>query len=135
MSTALDLDRQAELGTILERVARKRAGLGSLWHTDYPKLLSTFRCTAKKLGLSDLKLSPHGLRHGGASTDRSLGVRSLASIQLRGNWRAAESLRRYEKHARLGMQLQRLGTNKVQALDLLASQLKGNCAPLFGKLF
>ena len=25
-----DLDRQAELGTILERVARKRAGLGSL---------------------------------------------------------------------------------------------------------
>ena len=67
-------------------------------------------------------------------TIRASRSRTLAEIQQQGNWKTNESLRRYEKHARIGGQLQRLGETKVRQLEHLADQLKGICDQLFGRL-
>ena len=60
---------------------------------------------ARLAGLTRLRLSPHCARHGGASTDYALGLRTLQAIQRRGRWLAPASVRRYEKAGRLNKQL------------------------------
>ena len=55
----------------------------------------------KANALEGLLLCPHTLRHGGASTDRLLGVRDTAAVQKRGHWKSAASVARYEKHGTL----------------------------------
>ena len=55
-------------------------------------------------------LSPHpySLRHGGASDDALRGARTLASIKARGRWKSDNSVRRYEKHARVLREVERM---------------------------
>ena len=134
VSIALDLDRQSRLGEILVSWAARRAGQYSLWSLTYSQLSSIFQQTAKRLELSELHMTLHGLRHGGASHDRATRSRSLAEIQQRGNWKHRESMQRYEKHARIGLQLQRLGKTKVRQLERLADQFSDNCEQLFAQL-
>ena len=47
-----------------------------------------------------------GLRHGGASHDRSTHARATPEVQSRGNLRDPNTVRRHEMHAGLGRQLQ-----------------------------
>ena len=57
-----------------------------------------FKNSTCRLNLQKLKLSPHCLRHGGASHDYLFGLRSLGDIQACGCWASFESVRRYAKH-------------------------------------
>ena len=134
VSIALDLAPQESLGKILVAWARRTAPYAQLWTMEYSRLLAIFHRTAEGLGIQMLGMSLHGLRHGGASHDRASRSRTLAEAQQRGNWKTNESLRRCEKHARIGGQLQRLGETKIKQLERLADQLKGNCEQLFGRL-
>lgn len=54
-----------------------------------------------KLGLQKLKLTPHGLRHAGPSTDAFHQIRGPIAIQRRGRWRATSSVTRYQKPGRM----------------------------------
>ena len=56
---------------------------------------------ASLVGLKSLKLSPHMLRHSGASSDSYYGIRSLKEIQARGRWKAPNSVARYRKPGRM----------------------------------
>ena len=57
----------------------------------------SFHCEVKETELELLQLTPHTLRHGGPSTDRAAGDRSLADIKKRGQWATMDSVARYEK--------------------------------------
>ena len=46
------------------------------------------------LGLGRLKLTPHGLRHSGPSTDSLHRIRDITTIQARGRWKSPSSVAR-----------------------------------------
>ena len=52
------------------------------------------------LGLGDIHLTPHSLRHGGAVHDFISGTRTLQEIILRGRWRHQKSAENYLQTAR-----------------------------------
>ena len=43
-------------------------------------------------------------------------------VQQRGAWRSASSVTRYDKHGRLGLQLQRLGQERRRRLELATAE-------------
>ena len=51
---------------------------------------------------------PYQARHGGPSEDRAARLRSLFEVMKRGRWLSEGSVRRYEKHGKLGERLHRL---------------------------
>lgn len=56
---------------------------------------SMFHSAIVTLGLSDYNLTPHSLRHGGATADYVSNPMSLDGIILRGRWAATKSVRTY----------------------------------------
>ena len=54
-----------------------------------------------RLGLQQLRLTPHVLRHSGPSSDCYHKTRSIVEIQQRGRWLAASSVARYKKPGRM----------------------------------
>ena len=72
----------------------RRTHLFSLTLSRYEALLGqAFRA----LKLHALKLCAHSARHGGASVDSVVNVRSIAQIQARGCWDSPESVARYRE--------------------------------------
>ena len=69
-----------------------------------------------------LHLTPHMLRHGGASEAYHRGKRTLKEIQVRGRWRAFESVRRYQKQGQLLGLLQRLSSAQQRTAANLESK-------------
>ena len=67
----------------------------------YSQYLKDLQAAIASLKLEFLGLSPHSLRHSGASHDSYHGVRDAKSIQTRGRWKAAESVRRYKRPGRM----------------------------------
>jgi len=61
------------------------------------------------LEVSDIAVSPYQNRHGGASRDHLLKLRSIPSIQRRGRWATDTSARIYDKPGRLQQLLHTIG--------------------------
>ena len=82
---------------------------------------------AQALGLGQLGIAPHALRHTGPSVDALSGM-SFADIKERGFWASDLSVRRYKKAAMLLRQLNRLSAPQQrdarQALLTLPVQLR-----------
>eukprot|EP00438_Fugacium_kawagutii_P020835 Skav200772 [mRNA] locus=scaffold2001:422297:423250:+ [translate_table: standard] len=74
----------------------------------YEKWLHT---ACKQLRYKTSCVSPHVLRHAGASNDVYHKRRNLQEVQRRGRWKAKSSVSRYEKHALL---VQRWGQASVE---------------------
>ena len=119
-SVPLDLPRQKWLAQLLERWTELRSGEPALWAFSQAELAKEFRIAATDINVQTLAPCLYQLRHGGASHDRLVGARSLLEVQQRGNWRSAASVRRYDKHGRVGLQLQSLPVaTRQRLLDLL----------------
>lgn len=69
-----------------------------LWDFDYEEYQRTFQLIGKMLGM---QATPYQTRHSGPSIDRARNYRSQQEVQKRGQWKAAKSVMRYEKSARL----------------------------------
>ena len=95
----------------LARLVAVRQPHEFLFPVSYPELSTALHDAAAALGAEVLQPTLHGLRHGGPSHDFAVNARDMAEIQSRGKWKAASSVRRYERHARIGLQLSRLGEN------------------------
>ena len=95
------------IGTLLGHLYKRHSkGVQAfLFDFDLSTFEKEFKHSVNNLGIQKLKLSPHCLRHGGASHDYFIGSRSLADIQQRGCWATFDSVRRYSKHGRLSKQL------------------------------
>ena len=96
------------------------AGLSKRRLSNWERLLSPLtldqynrqiKLAADQVGLGHLNLSAHFLRHSGPSHDIYHGLRSLPEVQLRGRWRAPNSVSRYRKPGR--MLLQQKGLSKA----------------------
>ncbi|CAE7380279.1 gag-pol [Symbiodinium natans] len=80
----------------------------ALFPTNYTELLDTWHRALKQLGLGFKFAVPHQLRHSGASWDRFKNYRSLLEVKHRGRWAADSSLKRYEQHAMVAQQFEKL---------------------------
>ena len=106
VSVLMDLPRQQALGSILLRYAQQVVSREThLWTFGYLELRKALMKTIMELGVDNLGITLHSCRHGGASHDRATNSRSLREIQARGFWKQSSSVQRYEKHARLGLQI------------------------------
>lgn len=65
-----------------------------------------------ELGFRVLEPTPHSPRHSGPSNDLLLERMHLLDAQKRGRWVSARSVQRYEKHARVIRQLERLSPSQ-----------------------
>ena len=63
-------------------------------------------------------------RHGGPSVDAAKGLRTIPEIQKRGMWRAASSVRRYEKAGTLMRQLEKVPRALLTSFPSKPVQLK-----------
>lgn len=101
----LDDSRSPDLGDLVVQLASKReTSLGEeapLWDFTPEKYLKVWRACVNVLQVQDLAISPYQNRHGGASRDHLLRLRSVASIQRRGRWATDSSARIYDKPGRL----------------------------------
>ena len=90
---------------------------GNLALHDLERFMKT---AARTAGLVARKPVPHMCRHGGPSTDMLANVTDLASIQTRGRWGCIESVRRYEKHAKLLCTAKQLTAQQLNRAALLS---------------
>ena len=97
-----DLPGRLWVRRVLERLADRDELFPALSLATYER---HFREATRELGLTHLRITPHSIRHSGPSNDRLRQKRSLASIKKRGRWGSDKSVTRYEKHARLLLQL------------------------------
>ncbi|CAJ1446249.1 unnamed protein product, partial [Effrenium voratum] len=101
----LDDVRMQCLGPLVVQYARGREAqhgeVCPLWSFSASQYLRVWRASVKSLGVEDLAISPYQNRHGGASRDHLLRLRSVQAIQRRGRWAADASARIYDKPGRL----------------------------------
>ena len=90
-------------------IGREQAKEQRLWTFSRPQLLHAFRDSAERLNALWLAPTLYVLRHGGASRDAGLRLRSLPEIMRRGRWSQLSSVKTYEKHGRLQHTLHRMG--------------------------
>eukprot|EP00435_Cladocopium_sp_Y103_P021162 s1272_g5.t1 len=102
------------VGAVLGRLYSRHPGHGmeKVFNFTLHQFENQFRACVQRLGLEKLKLTPHCLRHGGASHDYLMQHRSLPDIQQRGCWKSVDSVRRYAKHGRISRQLNLLSTDQ-----------------------
>ena len=80
-------------------ILRGDAAPEPLWGFTYREVVKEFIRIRTLFGIPDLV--PYGLRHAGASLDRSSRSRTLLEVQKRGRWQQLRSVQRYEKGGRL----------------------------------
>ena len=96
------------LGKMLLALRRGRPGNWLCQHS-YDELKRIFHDVQVSLLFPGFPYCLYQLRHGGASHDRLHRHRELLEVQRRGRWSSVSTLRRYESHALVQQQEQRLG--------------------------
>ena len=110
-SVLLDWSDLPALGRGLARFRRGKSGRTPLWTLSQPDYTKQFVRFAEMSGVSCLAPHPYAVRHGGASFDALHKRRTLGEIRLRGRWRTDSSVARYNKHARVLKEVERLPLN------------------------
>eukprot|EP00435_Cladocopium_sp_Y103_P065410 s1031_g27.t1 len=90
-----------------------------LLKVEYTQLKREWETCFQELGLASNHAVLYQLRHSGPSHDRLMSYRHLNEVKKRGRWQSDSSLRRYENHARIAQEFQRLPT-QIQAACILA---------------
>jgi hypothetical protein len=111
MDETVQFDREELLSGMiaaLKALGRGKPKVAPLWSFDYNKYLKMFLQLAEMSGISALAPHPYALRHGGASDDFLSRRLTIEGVRRRGRWRAMSSVRRYEKSARVALQVQQL---------------------------
>ena len=95
---SLDSKRCLWKGPVFERLQRRQPQDKLLLNLNYAEYMLLFRRAAANL---QVDVVPCQGRHSGASVDRAAKLRTLVSIQKRGRWTSAKSVRHYEKSGRV----------------------------------
>ena len=80
-----------------------------MWGFKAADYLLAWRSAVEALEVGDIAKSPYQNRHGGASRDHLLKLRSTQSIQRRGRWASDSSARIYDKPGRLQQSINKHG--------------------------
>ena len=101
----LDDVRATFLPELLHHLAKQRIkaeGMeAGLWTFNAKDYLSVWRTCVSTLGIEGLAMSPYQTRHGGASRDDLMGLRTIPEIRRRGRWASDSSARICDKPGRL----------------------------------
>ena len=94
---------RTDVNEVIQILSRRRLEPGSglfspLTFDQYGKLIRDCSHDAK---LGHLHLTPHCLRHSGASHDSYHHLRDIKEIQARGRWKALKSVSRYKRPGRM----------------------------------
>lgn len=106
-SILLDSPVLPSLGMMLMKLVKVKKG-NDLFTLDYAQLRHIWE---KALTLSHLPKNYavlYQLRHAGPSHDRLHKLRSALAVKLRGRWQSDSSVRRYEQHARIQKEMEKL---------------------------
>lgn len=90
--------------------------------SNYQEMADHFRRVASLL---KIKAVPYQIRHSGPEWDRLRGHRTLAEVQGRGRWKTMSSLSRYERHARLAVEMNDLAPEAATYFRTCADSLEG----------
>jgi hypothetical protein len=113
----------------------RRASAEMLWDFTQAELGNALRRAAGSLGLAPLRPCLYQCRHGGASHDRFVGARPLLEVQQRGGWGSFQSVQLYERHGRVGMEMQMLPIDMRNRLLGQERGSAGRCAVIFAAHF
>lgn len=135
-SVSLDNASLMRLAPHLDALKKERAEHEPLWRFTYAQLRGAFDQAVLAEEVGTLRPTLYGLGHGGASHDRITNLRSLMEVGKRGRWRSSLSIRRYEKHGRLALQVSKLPENVLRR-ELCWARWRakaggGRCALLLG---
>lgn len=100
-SVLLDWPRLPGLTVALGMLMKHKRDDDLLFNLDYRTYLEQFNRLAELTGVNILKPHPYALRHGGASHQYLTKQLAIAAIKRKGRWKADNSVRRYEKSARV----------------------------------
>ena len=128
LDTASRHDTNAVLKAVFESGKNEKLLFESLSYKKYCEQIAVASASA---GLQDLKLTPHILRHSGASHDAFHEVRDFSAIQERGRWKASKSVLRYKKPGRMLLENSKIS----QALWLKAKKARAEVVPILTSHF
>jgi hypothetical protein len=111
------------LAALVAQLSKQGAADSALLDLTLPLWERSFHRAVVGLGLEALRISPHCLRHGAASSDFASKFRRLDELQRRGRWKAAASVRRYEKCGRLSGQVAMMSAELLEKAATLSATL------------
>jgi len=129
----LDDERCQVLGPLLEEMVQEREKQESsdeegedvedipLWDFSAAEFRRTWLEAVDHFGVSALFGTPYQNRHGGASRDRWLKLRSMEAVKKRGRWAQVSSLLRYEKSGKVQQVLNGMGKEVLRYGETLRS--------------
>ena len=120
----------ASLEVLLRYLVKRVRPHESLLGLDYRSYSTGFKRAAELAGVAKLRPRPYSLRHGAASHDVLVRKVPLNSVQQKGRWRTFSSVQRYEQHARLLKELNRVPNAVLQYARQVEPHL---CAILAGQ--
>ena len=100
-SVIFDTQGREWIGEALAVLAKKAPPGKKLFQLSISQFNKAMKDLAEKLKITEMEVVPYLLRHSGPSQDYLAKLRTLPDIQKRGGWRSPESVRRYEKAARV----------------------------------
>ena len=122
-----------DVNAVVRRLASRKLADGTclfspLTFDKYGKQLAE---SAQAVGLGHLHLTPHCLRHSGASHDAYHHIRDIHEIQTRGRWKAAKSVSRYKRPGRMLLSQSQVAQSvwrkaiqaRAQVIDRLSKKL------------
>lgn len=122
----LDTRSRPEVSTLLQALLASfaiAAPTTRLFDFSHAELGRAFSAAMDWLSLSPWNFTLYCCRHGGPSTYRASGERSMSDIQRRGRWQSDSSLRRYEQQGRLHVVLGRAPPASVKFCERCQAHL------------
>lgn len=104
------------MNPVCERLVSHQMPTAPLWSFGYGDLREAFEKAIDMANLGCLSPTLYSLRHSGASHDVIMEFRTLVEVAKRGRWRSSQNVRRYEKHGRLSLQINRLSSTVLAQL-------------------
>ena len=105
---ALDLPHRFVLYPWMEALHTRRRGKASLWIHSYKEMQQQFQQAVLELGLSGLELEVYSARHGGASHDILLHLRTTSDVKRRLRHISDTSVRHYERSGKVAQALHKM---------------------------
>ena len=121
-SIMLDSDYCREVGPLLASLMMG-SGQEAIFPFGLARLTAIWKSAIKDIGLERFGFVLYQLRHGGPSHDRRYKLRSALEVKLRGRWASDRVMKRYEAHARLDREFQRLKKNEQVAAHMAEERL------------
>ena len=105
----LDTKDKNYLGPLLGERKKQVGEKGRIFSFSPAQMRKRWAWACEAIGVQDLDLCIHALRHGGASRDVRERLRPLQEVQRRGRWATSSMLNRYAKLGRLQAVLGKIG--------------------------